>query len=281
MQDLNGKVAVVTGAASGIGLALTRRFGAEGMKVVMGDVEASALAAAAESLRAEGVEVATVMVDVSDPSSVEQLARKTLESFGAVHLLCNNAGVGGGGPTWEIPLSTWDWIVGVNMLGVVHGIRSFVPRMIEQDEGHVVNTASIAGLISGPGMSPYNATKHAVVAISEALHHELALIDSPVKVSVLCPGFVRTRIHEADRNWPERYGSMPTASTQLGGRDARQWVRQAIESGMDPSVIAEAVHQAVLDEKFWILTHPELNDVVLDRYRGAVEGRNPATIRPT
>lgn len=275
MRNLAGKIAVVTGAASGIGLALSRRLGSDGMRVMMADVEEPALAAAARNLAAEGIEAATAVTDVSDAESVEALARAALGRFGAVHVVCNNAGVSGGGPAWQIPLPTWNWIVGVNLFGIVHGIRSFVPHLIAQGEGHVVNTASVAGLLAPPWMSPYNATKHAAVAVSESLYHELAAIGSPVGVSVLCPGFVRTRIHEADRNWPASYGPRPAAQDQPGSKEVRQAVRAAIESGLDPAIIATAVRDAVVGGRFWILTHPELNDAVLGRYTGAVEERDP------
>jgi NAD(P)-dependent dehydrogenase (short-subunit alcohol dehydrogenase family) len=275
MRDLAGKIAVVTGAASGIGLALSRRLGADGMRVMMADVEEPALAAAARSLAAEGIEVATAVTDVSDAVSVDALASATLERFGAVHVVCNNAGVADGGLAWQIPLPTWNWIVGVNLFGIVHGMRSFVPHLIAQGEGHVVNTASVAGLLAAPWMSPYNATKHAAVAVSESLYHELAAIGSPVGVSVLCPGFVRTRIGEADRNWPAGYGPRPAAQDQPGSDDVRQAVRAAIESGLEPAIVATAVRDAIVADRFWILTHPELNDAVLDRYTGAIEGRNP------
>jgi NAD(P)-dependent dehydrogenase (short-subunit alcohol dehydrogenase family) len=275
MRDLAGKIAVVTGAASGIGLALSRRFGADGMRVMMADVEEPALAAAAASLAAEGIEADTAVTDVSDADSVDALARATLERFGAVHVVCNNAGVAGGGLTWQIPLPTWSWMVGVNLFGIVHGMRSFLPHLIEQGEGHVVNTASVAGLIAGPFMSPYNATKHAAVAMSESLYHELAAVGSPVGVSVLCPGFVRTRIGEADRNWPASYGPLPEAQDQPGSAELRQALSSAIEAGLDPAIIATAVRDAIVADRFWVLTHPELNDAVLGRYSGAVQGRNP------
>ena len=276
MRDLAGKIGVVTGAASGIGLALSRRLGADGMRVMMADVEEPALAASARRLAAEGIETATAVTDVSNAESVDALARATLERFGAVHVVCNNAGVaGGGGPAWQVPLPIWNWIVGVNLFGIVHGIRSFVPHLIAQGEGHVVNTASVAGLLAGPYGSPYNATKHAAVAVSESLYHELAAIGSPVGVSVLCPGFVRTRIHEADRNWPASYGPRPAVLERPGSDEARRTVRQAIESGLDPAIIAAAVRDAIIGDRFWILTHPQLNDRVLDRYRGAIEGHNP------
>jgi NAD(P)-dependent dehydrogenase (short-subunit alcohol dehydrogenase family) len=277
MRELSGKVAVVTGAASGIGLALCRRLGADGMRMMMADVEEPALAAAAADLAAEGIEAATSATDVSDPDAVDALARATLDRFGAVHLVCNNAGVAGGALAWEIPVPSWNWIVGVNLLGVANGIRSFVPHLIAQGEGHVVNTASVAGLIASPGLGAYCATKHAVVGLSESLRHDLAVVGSPVGVSVLCPGFVRTRIAEADRNWPARLGPPPEVPDQAAAEQMRQAVADAIESGLDPAVIAEAVRDAVVAGRFWILTHPEFNDAVAGRYRDAVAGRDPGS----
>jgi NAD(P)-dependent dehydrogenase (short-subunit alcohol dehydrogenase family) len=275
MRDLSGKVAVVTGAASGIGLAVSRRLGADGMRVMMADVEEPALADAARGLADEGIEAATSVTDVSDADAVDALARATLDRFGAVHVVCNNAGVAGGGLTWQVPAPVWDWIVGVNLFGVVHGIRSFVPHLIAQGEGHVVNTASVAGLLGSPGLSAYCATKHAVVGLSETLAHDLAAVGSPVGVSVLCPGFVRTRIAEADRNWPDRYGPPPVLEDQPGADEVRQAIAGAIESGTDPAVIADAVRDAIVARRFWILTHPEFNDAVVRRYREAVGGGDP------
>jgi NAD(P)-dependent dehydrogenase (short-subunit alcohol dehydrogenase family) len=277
MRELSGKVAVVTGAASGIGLALCRRFGADGMRVMMADVEEPALAAAARGLAAEGIEAATSVTDVSDAGSVDALARATLERFGAAHVVCNNAGVAGGGLAWELPLPAWNWIVGVNLYGVVHGIRSFVPHLVAQGEGHVVNTASMAGLLGSPGLSAYCATKHAVVGVSESLKHDLAAIGSPVGVSVLCPGFVRTRIAEADRNWPARYGPPPEPDDGPLAEQMREAISGAIASGLDPAVIAEAVRDAIVAGRFWILTHPEFNDAVVGRYREAVAGHDPGS----
>jgi NAD(P)-dependent dehydrogenase (short-subunit alcohol dehydrogenase family) len=166
VQELEGRVAVVTGGASGIGLALARRFAAEGMRVVIGDIEVPALEIAIKELRDGGADVIGVPTDVTDPAQVEDLARAAERHFGALHIACNNAGVGAGGLSWEAPLETWKWVLGVNLWGVIHGVHTFVPRIIEQDAGHVVNTASVAGLVAAPFMGPYNASKHAVVAIS-------------------------------------------------------------------------------------------------------------------
>lgn len=276
MQDLAGKTAVITGGASGIGFAMARRLGAQGMRIALADVEQGPLGRAEAVLSGDGVEVAGFVTDVSDAAAVDELAEKVLDRFGAVHVVCNNAGVGGGGRTWETSLEMWRWVLGVNLWGVIHGIRTFVPRLIAQGEGHVVNTASIAGMLSGPGAGPYNASKHAVVAISESLYHELALAASPVGVSVLCPGYVSTRIHEAARNWPASQGPMPAARDE----EARERLRQAIEGGMDPNEVARLVHDAILSKRFWILTHEELNPRVLERYQRAVEGRNPEPVTP-
>ena len=274
MRDLGGKVAVVTGAASGIGFAIAKRLGTDGMRVMMADVEEPALAAAAGELAAQGIETATAVTDVSNAESVDGLARATLDRFGAVHVVCNNAGVAGGGPSWEAPLSTWNWVMGVNFFGIVHGVRTFTPILLAQGEGHIVNTASVAGLLATPWMGAYNASKHAAVAVSETLHRELSAIGSPVGVSVLCPGFVRTRIGEADRNRPAKYAleGDPQGPENAQFRDA---VEAAIAGGTDPDVIATAVRDAIVGDKFWILTHPEFGNLILARFAEAVEGRNP------
>src|SRR5258706_11754428 len=203
MQSVRDKVAVVTGGASGIGYAMAERFAAEGMKVVLADVEPTALEAACGRLAAAGADVLGVPTDVACGAAVEVLARRTIERFGKVHVLCNNAGVSVGGPLWEHTEDDWTWVLGVNLWGVVHGVRAFVPIMIRQNEpAHVVNTASLAGLTSNPFLGIYNVTKHGVVTISETLAQELAFVGAPVKVSVLCPGFVQTKIADSHRNRP-------------------------------------------------------------------------------
>ena len=205
MKEFKGKVAVVTGAASGIGRALADRSVQEGMKVVLADVEVEALAKTEAGLKSSGATVLAVPTDVSQARDVAALAQKTLEVFGAVHLLCNNAGVGTEAAIWESTLEEWEWVMGVNLWGVIHGVRAFVPHMLAQDtECHIVNTASMAGLISGPGLGAYKVTKHAVVSLSETLYHELAERGARVGVSVLCPGIVNTRIMESARNRPGR-----------------------------------------------------------------------------
>jgi NAD(P)-dependent dehydrogenase (short-subunit alcohol dehydrogenase family) len=278
MQEFRDRVAVVTGAASGIGRALAERFAAAGMKVVLADVEQGALAAAERALASGGARVLAVPTDVSKASDVEALAQRTLATFGAVHVVCNNAGVSVGGLAWEVTLADWEWILGVNLWGVIHGIRTFVPILLRQgEEGHVVNTASMAGLVSGPGLAPYNVTKHAVVTLSEALHHELAVASGgKVKVSVLCPGWVNTRILDADRNRPASLGAPTPVRPELAA--VREQVRQLLQSGLAPAAVAEHVFAAVRDGRFYILTHPQWKPAIRTRLEDILEER-PPTLR--
>jgi NAD(P)-dependent dehydrogenase (short-subunit alcohol dehydrogenase family) len=274
MKILDGRVAVVTGGASGIGLALARRFASEGMRIVIGDVEEPALEAAVKELDEGGAEVIGVTTDVSDPAQVEALACAAERRFGGINIACNNAGVGAGGLSWEAPLETWQWVLGVNLWGVIHGIRSFVPRIIEQSSGHVVNTASVAGLVAAPFMGPYNASKHAVVALSETLHHELALMAPHVKVSVLCPAWVNTRIGESDRNRPANL------AVERGEQESvmQEALRGFLANGLDPAAVAGLVCEAVLADRFWVLTHDYEDawmSAVRNRARSVAEGSNP------
>ena len=274
MEDLEGRVAVVTGGASGIGLALARRFAAEHMRVVLGDVERPALEKAVAELQEGGADVIGVPTDVTDPEQVEALARAAERQFGAIHIVCNNAGVAAGGLSWEAPLETWQWVIGVNLWGVIHGIRAFVPRIIEQSAGHVVNTASVAGLVAAPFMGPYNASKHAVVAISETLHYELTLMAPHVKVSVLCPGWVNTRIGESDRNRPADLAVEPAAQESV----MRSALTGFLANGLDPAAVADRVHDAVRTDRFWVLTHDNEDSwmaAVRRRGRSVEEGTNP------
>ncbi len=276
MKTLKGKVAVVTGAASGIGRAMAERFAREGMKVVLADVEEKPLGEVRDAIAKGGTEALAVRTDVSKSEQVDELARRTFEAFGGAHVVCNNAGVGAGGLMWQVPRADWEWILGVNLVGVVNGIRAFVPRMIEQGEGHVVNTASIAGLISAPGMGAYCATKHAVVAMSECLHHDLTLAaDGKVKVSVLCPAWVKTRISDSDRNRPSSAPKGQGAKRTPQDQMVESMVRAAVDSGMPPDVVAEKVFQAIVEEKFWILTHSKTKKIVEKRMTGILEDRNP------
>ena len=273
MEHLQGKVAVITGGASGIGKAVAAKAAAEGMKVVIGDIEEGALKEAERDLAADGADVLAVVTDVSDAASVRALRDRALDRFGAVHLVHNNAGVGTGGPVWEVPEADWRWILGVNLWGVVHGIATFVPLLIEQGEGHVVNTASIAGLTTAPFLGPYNATKQAVVAISETLYKDLQIAGiAGIGVSVLCPGFVQTRIAESDRNRP---GWAPDRDVE-GAPEMRAAIQAMVDGGIPTAAVADRVLDAVRTDTFYILTHPELNEAVRTRFDDIVEGRPPS-----
>ena len=273
MEHLQGKVAVITGGASGIGKAVAAKAAAEGMKVVIGDIEEGALKEAERDLAADGADVLAVVTDVSDAASVRALRDRALDRFGAVHLVHNNAGVGTGGPVWEVPEADWRWILGVNLWGVVHGIATFMPLLIEQGEGHVVNTASIAGLTTAPFLGPYNATKQAVVAISETLYKDLQIAGiAGIGVSVLCPGFVQTRIAESDRNRP---GWAPDRDVE-GAPEMRAAIQAMVDGGIPTAAVADRVLDAVRTNAFYILTHPELNEAVRTRFDDIVEGRPPS-----
>ena len=269
MKDFKGRTAVVTGAASGIGLALARRFGAEGMNVVMADVERGPLADEAAKLRTEGVDVAEVVTDVSKSEALAHLADVTYERFGAAHLVCNNAGVGAGGPISDLRTMDWEWVLGVNLWGVIHGLSAFLGRMLAGgEEGHIVNTASMAGLIAAPMMAPYNASKYAVVAISESLRSEMNLASTKIGVSVLCPGWVRTRIHESGRNRPE--GFEAGISGESGGL-----VDQLIAGGIEPAQVANVVIDGVANGRFYLLTHPDMLVAVESRMNEIIQAGQP------
>jgi NAD(P)-dependent dehydrogenase (short-subunit alcohol dehydrogenase family) len=267
-------VAVITGAASGIGFALAKKAASEGMRVVLADVEYDALQRAADELSASGATVIAVRTDVSKAEDIEALAAKTLEAFGGVDLLFNNAGVGGGATTWETSLADWKWVLDVNLWGVIHGVHTFVPIMLKQDVPcHIVNTASIMGLISTPGFCNYRVSKFGVVALSETLYHELKEIGARVGVSVLCPGGVNTRILEAERNRPAGIGPRTERNEQHEMNAAA--VVQAIHEGMSPERVAEITFQAIRDNRFYILTHPEYTPAVGLRAHDIVKGNNP------
>lgn len=281
MKDLKGKVAVVTGGASGIGRAMAERFAAEGMKVVLADIEEGALTRAESEMRATGATVASKRTDVSRGEDVEALAGFTIDTFGAVHVVCNNAGVGVGGVTWQQTVKDWEWVLGVNLWGVIHGIRAFVPIMLQQgDECHVVNTASGAGLHTRPWLAMYCASKHAVVALSESLYHELSLTGSKVKVSVLCPAVVNTRISESERNRPDVLRDAAGAGVPAQQMQAmEQAFRALLATGLPPEQVADAVVGAIRDERFYIITHEETKGRVSARLNDIIAGRNP-TLQP-
>jgi NADP-dependent 3-hydroxy acid dehydrogenase YdfG len=284
MQAFEGKVAVISGAASGIGRALANRCAREGMKVVLADIEEAALTQAARELDAAGADVLAVRTDVSKASDVEALANETLEAFGAVHLLFNNAGVIKGGLLWEHDLADWEWIIDVNLWGIIHSVRVFVPIMLTQDVAcHMVNTASIAGLIAPPNSGIYNVTKFGIVAITETLYRELAERDAKLKVSVLCPSHVRTRIHDAERNRPSVYRDGDAARPMTGQELEAIWAEVAGRykdyGGMlSPEHIADCTFDAIRDERLYILTHPELNGLLAERTEAMINGRNPMIV---
>lgn len=280
MDTLDGKVAVVTGAASGIGRAMADRFAADGMKVVLADVEEGALAAAAREVGDTGAEAFGVRCDVSSRSSVDELAEAARSRFGAVHVVCNNAGVAGGmGPIWETTSKDWEWVMGVNLMGVVHGIQAFVPLMLEQGgEGHVVNTSSVLGLSSGGG-SIYSVTKHAVTRLSEGLLNDLRGAGSSIGVSVLCPGLIATQIVSSDRNRPDALRDEVDVDAAAAEDAAKQ--RELVQGyflseGMPPAEVAGMVVDAITAERFYVLTHPEMiKPAVEERLRAVLDGTDP------
>ncbi len=250
-MELEGKTAVITGGASGIGLATAKRFAGAGVNLVLGDIEEDPLHAAVSGLVSDGARAIGVVTDVTNEEDVTALREAALAEFGAAHVVFNNAGVASG-PAIGTPSDVWRWVLDVDLFGVIYGLNAFVPLFLEQNEGHVVNTASLAGLAGGPGMGPYCAAKFAVVGLSESLFQELALSGANVGVSVLCPGFVRTRIHESERNMPKDLANFkddPTATF------IRELASQAVSAGIEASEVAAAVEGAVRANRFWILPH--------------------------
>ncbi|MFL6622665.1 MAG: SDR family NAD(P)-dependent oxidoreductase [Sulfurifustis sp.] len=278
MKDVTNKVAVVTGAASGIGRAIAETLVGAGMRVVLSDIAQPALEVTTAGLRAKGAEVHAVVADVSKAHDIGALAESTLKKYGAVHVLCNNAGVAAGGrPTWKSTLDDWTWILGVNLMGVVHGTRTFLPIMIEQDEeAHIVNTASMAGLMTGGSL--YGVTKSAVVSWSESVYLELVAGGFKPRVSVLCPGFVDTDIVNSRRNRP---AELPDAGPWPGGSEFDAWRREYLarhRSGLSPRVVAAQALRAIQDEQFYVVTHPEWLKYVEHRAKQIINGENP-TVR--
>lgn len=278
MQEFQGRVAIVTGAASGIGLALCQVFAEQGMKIVLADVEQEALTVAADSIEAMGAECLAAVCDVGDPEAVEELAALTVETFGAIHIACNNAGVFAGGTLWESSLDDYEWLIGVNQYGVINGIRSFVPRMIDNGEPcHLVNTASMAGLTTMPFSGIYNMTKHAVLALSETLFHELSLMAPQVGVSCLCPEAVNTGIGHSQRNRPESLSDTPAS-------DGRSLAEEAIIStaagGKSPRTLAERVLQGIRDQQFYLLSDDAWRDTANARLEDIGAASNPRLLPP-
>jgi NAD(P)-dependent dehydrogenase (short-subunit alcohol dehydrogenase family) len=270
MDQLQGKVAVVTGAASGIGRALAERFGAEGMKVVLADIDGDGLDVAVQSLLEAGVAAVGHVTDVSDGDDIEDLAAATLDTFGAVHVVCNNAGIGGGGVVAGFDVESWRRVIEVDLWSVLHGMRVFLPILMEQGEGHVVNTASVAGLFAPPFMGPYTVSKFGVVAISESAFRELEMFAPGVGISVLCPGWVNTNIA----------GALSTgeAADNPMAQMMADALRQYIETGMAPSKVAAEVVDAIRSRRFYILTHDTSHILVRKRMEAIIEGGDPPAI---
>lgn len=273
--EFDGKVAVITGAASGFGRAFAQKAAALGMKLVLADVDGDALAACVTALCDEGAEAVGVATDVSQSAQVEALAQTALDTFGKVHLLFNNAGVGTGGFLWENTENDWTWVLGVNVMGVAHGVRVFAPIMLRQKEpAHIVNTASVAGLLAPPAMGVYNVSKHAVVALTETLYHDLNIVGGEVGCSLLCPAFVPTGIAESHRARPEALRNMeaPTRSQAV----AQVQLQRAVKSGkLSAADVAELTFDAVRERRFYILTHPAILPSVHLRHEDIELMRNP------
>lgn len=265
MRDLAGKTAFVTGGASGIGLALGRAFARSGMKVMLADIETEALQAAVTSLQEISPDVSGIVCDVADAKSVERAAQAAFDAFGRVHVVCNNAGVAAGGGIDHISLDNWRWVIDVNLMGVLHGIKSFLPHIRAHGEGgHIVNTASMAGMDGGLGFSPYTASKFAVVSMSEGL--AIQLEPHGIGVSVLCPSFVRTGIGQSGRNRPKRYGeSRPLDPASPAAAMVAEIARQ-IEAGLDPATVAERVLEAIRKDELYIFTHPGMRAQIEPRF---------------
>ena len=279
MRDFAGKTAVVTGGASGMGYAFAERFAAEGMNVVLADIETDALNAAVTRLEQQERNVLGVEVNTMRRETLENLRDQAVDRFGKIHVLCNNAGVtsrqdAGVGtlPVWEIPDSTWDWVMGVNFWGVLYGLQVFVPHMLEHGEtGHIVNTSSVMGLV--PSGSAYGVAKHGVLTLTEGLWHHLRTAESNISASVLCPGFVNTQITEAERNRPAEFGEKIE-----GTEEQRAMFQVLLGEGMDPSDVAELVWQAMVNDQLYILPHAGWRGIVRERVEAILEGKEPVEL---
>jgi len=281
MKNFSGRVAVITGAASGFGKEFALLGASLGMKLVLADVQKEALDATANALRAQGTEVVAQLCDVRKAEQIEALAQSAMEAFGAVHLVFNNAGVGAGGLVWESSQADWEWVLGVNVWGVIHGVRIFTPIMLEcakRDpayEGHIVNTASMAGLLNPPTMGIYNVSKHAVVSLSESLYHDLSLVEAPIGASVLCPYFVQTGISQSHKHRPDdvQTTDKPTVSQQI----SQTVLEKAVSSGkVTATEVAQRTFDAIRDGIFYIYSHPGSLGNVQRRMEDILAGRNPS-----
>ena len=284
MKEFKGKVAVVTGAASGMGLEFSHKFAEEGMSVVLSDIEAEPLAMAEAAIKAKGGEVLAIRTNVMTEEDVNRLADAAFKRFGNVHILCNNAGVAASAATlrsrpWETPLSDWEWTFGVNFMGVLYGIRAFIPRMLENgEEGHIVNTASMAGLLTGA--NPYNISKHSVVCLTEGIYKEFKGMGAKLSASVLCPGLINTAILDSERNRPPEFG--PPTDKSVLRPEVQQWSENfetALKAGYEPEEVARQVFEAIRDDRFYIFPAQEsILGSVRTRMQDIIEQRNPTLV---
>lgn len=275
MKTLEDKIAVVTGGASGLGRAMAFHFAREGMHVAIADIEQGRLDEVVTELKGLGVNAIGVRTDVSKSAEVDALAKRVVAELGGVHVVCNNAGVSPLGLVWENTLADWEWMLGVNLWGVIHGLRAFTPLLIAQDEGHIVNTASVAGFINPPNSGMYNVTKHAVVALTETLYHDLGERKSKVSCSVLCPAYVPTGIADSERNRPRELTN-PPAQKSAEQRAKEAMLQKAVRSGrLSADDIGAAVLAAVKEDRFYILTHPKIKGAIDARMEDILEGRQP------
>ena len=271
-MDVKGKVAVVTGAASGMGLALAQTFADSGMAVVLADIEAAALEAAVNELSAGGHKAIGVRTDVSKLSDVQALADATLKEFGAVHVLCNNAGVGVGAPVGNTSIADWKWTLDIDLWGPIYGVETFLPLIEEQGEGHINSTASMAGLYAGASLGAYNVAKHGVVALMASLERDLRWRESKVRASVLCPGPINTKIVDSERNRDPDDAANHVDSEQ--GQKFWEFLTRTLANGMDPAEVGPMVLDAVINDKFWILTHPEMGEIAINQARAMLDDQH-------
>lgn len=275
MQDFANKVAVITGAASGIGRGIARAAARERMRLVLADVDEAGVASIADELRDGGAEVKVVRTDVRHAAELDALAKASLDAYGAVHLVCNNAGVLVGGHAWEKTDDDWRWVIDVNLFGVVNGLRSFVPILLEQGEpSHIVNTASVGGFMVGPYLSPYIVSKHAVVVLTESVFHELAALDAPVKISVLCPGPIATGITDSERVRPTDK-SETVALRSPAEKAFDEMLRTGVSAGMPPDEVGDIVIDGIRNDRFWIYTHEVEGEPIRARAESIVNGTDP------